>query len=256
MTVRITVTGNQFAVFSDYHPEIPPAARKLNGNWDGGGWVFDNRDRERVLELYRSVYGYDPANSEAVVDIRVTVPADSLLYAECDGLYLAGRMIGRATDRDSGAKQGEGIVFLEGHVTSGGSRKNWTTRIEGPAVFEIRDVYVLAAENIKNMYGWIGCLSYEVIHKEPEKNQCQRIADEIAEKAGFASQERVPVSILLAALTRVEFSEDITVPKDMAGDPLVMDALVDQCYAAVDGGDYSDDADYWERSPSCRYETD
>lgn len=60
------------------------------------------------------------------------------------------------------------------------------------------------------------------------------------------------VRIILAAKTRVEYSEILEVPKDMAASDL--DRLVNQRYRDVDGGLYADDPDYWERSPSCDWE--
>ncbi|GAN46095.1 hypothetical protein ABID82_001607 [Methylobacterium sp. PvP062] len=47
---------------------------------------------------------------------------------------VAGRLIARAFDRDSGAKLGDGIVLLSGNVTSGGSRANWKTIVSATVV--------------------------------------------------------------------------------------------------------------------------
>ena len=52
----------------------------------------------------------------------------------------------RAYGRDSGAKIGEGVVFLEGGASSGGSVKNWYTTIKKGSVFEVRDVPRAKAE--------------------------------------------------------------------------------------------------------------
>lgn len=60
------------------------------------------------------------------------------------------------------------------------------------------------------------------------------------------------VRITLAALTRVEYSEIVEVPVNMTDEEL--DALVDMRYDQVDGGEYTDDSEYWERSDSCGFE--
>lgn len=53
------------------------------------------------------------------------------------------------------------------------------------------------------------------------------------------------ITIHLAALTRVEYSETIEVPDDMTKEAL--DDLVSQRYDDVDGGEYTDDNEYWEQ---------
>jgi hypothetical protein len=53
------------------------------------------------------------------------------------------------------------------------------------------------------------------------------------------------VTIHLAALTRLYYDEEIEVP-DKATDA-DLDKLVSDKYDEVDGGDYSEDLDWWER---------
>lgn len=62
------------------------------------------------------------------------------------------------------------------------------------------------------------------------------------------------VRIVLAALTRVEYMEVLEVPVNMTSEEL--DKLVDQRYSAVDGSAFTDDSEYWERSDSCRWESE
>lgn len=57
------------------------------------------------------------------------------------------------------------------------------------------------------------------------------------------------VRVTLAALTRVEYSEVIEVPADMTEAEL--EALVNQRYDEVDGGEYTSDDHFWEKSDSC-----
>lgn len=53
------------------------------------------------------------------------------------------------------------------------------------------------------------------------------------------------VEIRLAALVRVEHTEVIEVPVNITEEELQQ--LVNERYDKVDGGQYVDDADYWER---------
>jgi hypothetical protein len=59
------------------------------------------------------------------------------------------------------------------------------------------------------------------------------------------------VKIYLAALTRVDYSEEIEVPDNTSDDEL--SDLVSRRYAEVEGGLYSDDGDYWEKG-TCWWE--
>lgn len=59
------------------------------------------------------------------------------------------------------------------------------------------------------------------------------------------------VRIVLAALTRVEFTEVLEVPAGMT--PGELEDLVEQRYQDVDGGEFYADNDYWEKA-SCRWE--
>lgn len=59
------------------------------------------------------------------------------------------------------------------------------------------------------------------------------------------------VRINLAAITRMEYSEEIEVPDDTTDAKL--DDLLEERYDKVDGGEYTDDNDYWEKG-YCRWE--
>lgn len=53
------------------------------------------------------------------------------------------------------------------------------------------------------------------------------------------------ITVHLAALTRVEYSEDIEVPDDITLEEL--DDVVQETWDKIDGGDFSEDPDYWEK---------
>jgi hypothetical protein len=59
------------------------------------------------------------------------------------------------------------------------------------------------------------------------------------------------ITIKLAALMRVEYMEIIEVPIDITDEQL--EQLVDQRYDEVDGGEYTDDPEYWEQG-NCSFE--
>lgn len=67
----------------------------------------------------------------------------------------------------------------------------------------------------------------------------------------YFSGETKSIDIKLAAFTRLEYSESVKVPVEFGEEQL--DEIVDRTYDAVDGGDYWDDPDYWERA-TCGHE--
>ena len=54
------------------------------------------------------------------------------------------------------------------------------------------------------------------------------------------------ITIYLSALTKVEYSEEVEVKDDITEKEL--NQLVWDKYDSVEGGDYEDDREYWERS--------
>lgn len=59
------------------------------------------------------------------------------------------------------------------------------------------------------------------------------------------------VRIILGALTRVEYTTVVRVPKNATQSQL--DALVEQFYQDTDGTEFQDDAEFWDKG-ECRYE--
>jgi DNA repair protein RadC len=59
--VSIVERDGRLAVSSPYHPDFPPRARMLGGEWDAVRrlWLFDAGDGDRVRSLCREVYGTD-----------------------------------------------------------------------------------------------------------------------------------------------------------------------------------------------------
>ena len=147
MPVKIEKTETKLNCYSDYHPNLPYHAKQLGGRWNGQCWTYDVRDEHKVRELYINIYGTD--GEEAVGDLvtlRVTYEKGAGKYHS--GMFVGGRCIGRATGRDSGARLSEGVVTVEGCITSAGSRKNWSTYINSGSVFDIRDMPRKKAEEV------------------------------------------------------------------------------------------------------------
>ena len=137
-TGTITVT-------SPYAADYVSRARALGGRWDrtAGGWVFDEAAEPAVRQALRECYGTDggtDAVPEASVTLYVYVP--EALSAARGPVVLDGPItLARAFGRDSGAKLGDGVAHLAGpKPTSGGSVKNWDTRVPAGGLYAVYQV--------------------------------------------------------------------------------------------------------------------
>jgi hypothetical protein len=130
-------------VEAPYNKRFIQEARKLNGKWTPPVWRFDARDTERVKDACRDAYGDDGETAD-LVTLRLTTREESRTY--CDSFCLHGRPLVRAFGRDSGSRLCDGVILLDGSVSSGGSRKNWATVISAGTVLLVRDFPRQAAE--------------------------------------------------------------------------------------------------------------
>lgn len=137
-TVIIRRVGDKVHVQSPYNTRFVSAAKTRSGKWSNPEWVFDGRDEQWLRDTCLAVYGTDGVTSVETVTLRVTFVEG---YREGHSpVMAAGRVVARATGRDSGAKLGDGVILLKGSFTSGGSVKNWTTVAREGTVVLLRDV--------------------------------------------------------------------------------------------------------------------
>lgn len=114
-----------------YNAKMVEICHKLGGKWDGTAqsWVFSALVEDKVEEL-------DEKYNSALVALEIKVI--ETFYEYESAATIAGFTIARAYGRDSGAKIGDGISFIEGKPGSGGSRKNWATVIKEGTVFRMQ----------------------------------------------------------------------------------------------------------------------
>jgi len=101
---------------------------RLGGKWDPTvkAWIFSGLVATEVDAL-------DEKYNSKMVGVELT--ALTSLYTDREPLTIAGFVIATATGRDSGARVAEGISLIAGKFGSGGSVKNWTTRMsEGTTI--------------------------------------------------------------------------------------------------------------------------
>ena len=106
--------------------------KDLGGSWNGTAWVIDDAFTNVVQPFLDK---YFPKNGLITLKIR----AKEHISVSRGPVTVAGFVVARAFERDSGAKLGTGVALVEGRVGSGGSRVNWTTWIEEGSEIWIKD---------------------------------------------------------------------------------------------------------------------
>lgn len=136
--MKVYKEENRVVVDSPYNTLFLEEAKRLGGRFrpNSKEWTFDVRDEERVKEMLLRVYGTDGIK-EDFCTLRIEWKADESVGK---GPIIAhGRKIASAWGRDSGAKLGDGVILLSGSFHSGGSMKNWETRVREGTVVLVRD---------------------------------------------------------------------------------------------------------------------
>ena len=144
--MKIEIRDDIAFVFTPYNPLFVRKIKSIGGakwDFDKRCWKIPASTVDAAREIMVDVYGEsDLPDDVEKVTVRVTFP-DGI--AECRSpVVVFGRVIASAYGRDSGAKVGDGVVFVKGKPDSGGSAKNWTTVIHDGSIVEIRNVPVTA----------------------------------------------------------------------------------------------------------------
>lgn len=136
--VTIEINGSKLRAITPYNAMFVDLAHRLNAKWNKPAWVFDARDEHRVRKCCMELFGEDGVSVSEKVTLRIEWPGGGC--SSRDGIYILGRVIAMASGRDSGARVGEGIVTLKGGFGSGGSVKNWETRVDYGTIVLVRDM--------------------------------------------------------------------------------------------------------------------
>lgn len=132
--------GKKILVTAPYNPDANARFRELGGKFDRGtkSWTFPNLVKEELAETLMDHYfedGFLPVR-RGVVKIK----ANHSFGCTHTPIRFAGRILGRAKSRDGGARISDGVNVLSGSLTSGGSVKNWETRIAEDSVLAVHDM--------------------------------------------------------------------------------------------------------------------
>lgn len=168
---------DKIKIFTPYNPDFVKRIKKIGGAvWKGDGWVVSESFTDDVRKIMLDVYGYSDVTDNDTVTLRVTVHEE--LRERCGSVFLFGKNLSKAYGRDSGAKPGEDVAYLEGGCTSGGSAKNWCSVVQENSVIKLynvnRNVYEVEIDNLPDG------VSVEIIDNPKEDEDKVKLIVEIA----------------------------------------------------------------------------
>jgi len=130
---EVISTASKEKCFIDalYNEDLVDRCKCLGGIWDEEAqvWAFDGIVKDRVEEL-EAIY------CSEMVSVEITARIEVFEYNA--NIKFLGYPLCYATGRDSGAKLCRGISLIEGKISSGGSHKNWLTKISENSKFRLK----------------------------------------------------------------------------------------------------------------------
>ncbi|KAA6329769.1 hypothetical protein EZS27_021455 [termite gut metagenome] len=167
--IKLEIIGEEVKVTSPFNGNFVKKAKNYQGKWKSEAWWFSVNQIEYVRKAMIEIYGLTGEESYETCTLIVEGFSASEMLSP---VSLFNRTIAAAHGRDDGAKLGEGIILLEGEVTSGGSVKNWKTCVEN-ATFEILDFPIPALElpEVKEAIakGWCKVKKEKNMHSESKE---------------------------------------------------------------------------------------
>ncbi len=139
--VKTIMNGERFEMYTPYSKSFISKIKTIGSakwNPEKRCWTVKEEDQKKAKEILLSVYGEDGETAQTTYYMKFECTEDYNVW--CDSARLCGKIVARATGRDSGAKVGEDVVLEKGTFTSGGSAKNWETQIEKGAIFTLKHV--------------------------------------------------------------------------------------------------------------------
>ena len=138
LAISIEQKDGKAYIRSPYNADFVRRVKLMGGKWDADSrrWVVCSDAVDAVRKIMVEIYG-ESDESPAFETVTLIVEFLRDVSSPSGPYCLGGKPLAIATGRDSGAKPGEGVAFIEGSPKSGGSAKNWYTIIPAGCVVEI-----------------------------------------------------------------------------------------------------------------------
>lgn len=140
--MKIQIENGLAYVHTPYHPNfIEKIKRCSSAKWDAArqAWQVTADLVPVVRKLMIDVFGECDIPAEGKrFDVQLSFHTG--VSATCEGVYFFGKCLARASGRDSGARPGDGVCYIEGGCCSGGSMKYWCSQVKEGSVVMLYDI--------------------------------------------------------------------------------------------------------------------
>lgn len=142
MAIKIDTIDDRAYIEAPYNANFVAAVKQIGGaSWDRGrrAWSIPDVAIDQAREIMRRVYGEDDRPS-AEPKVSVKLIFGNEVSKRHAPVTILGKSIASAWGRDSGARVGDDVVFVEGKPQSGGSVKNWYSVVPEGCVVVLHNV--------------------------------------------------------------------------------------------------------------------
>ena len=141
--IKVTIKDGRASIYTPFNRDFVAAIKTNIGGrkWDSDErcWTVPEEALPQVRQIMMDIYGEtDLPDAGGSVTVKVTFKEE--WYERCNDVIIFKKVIASARGRDSGARSGDDVTFLEGKPTSGGSMKNWKSVVPAGCVVLLRHV--------------------------------------------------------------------------------------------------------------------
>lgn len=223
--IRVEIKNGKANLYTPYNTDFVKAVKAMGGaRWDSTSrcWTISEDMLPQARKIMMDVYGYTDEEQGEKITVKATFAKD--VWEECDSVVILDKTVARAYGRDTGAKPGEDVLFLEGAPTSGGSRANWRSIVPAGSVVTMYKVSKALYEAKKDSLP--EGVTVEVVEegkKEEKKEETAMSAETLAEKVEKAMIgekpeyiEVVKKDIMAAYAQKISAKNEVDEAKAMA----------------------------------------
>ena len=139
--MEIKINGGIADLYTPYNPDFIRRIKGIGGaKWSAGEkcWQIPADAVDAAREIMKDVYGYSDTSENETIKIKVTVNEE--IWESRKPVVLFGKVISMAYGRDSGAKVGEDVSYINGRANSGGSSQHWKSIVESGSILILSNV--------------------------------------------------------------------------------------------------------------------
>lgn len=144
--IEVKIRDDKAMLYTPYNPEFVKRIKKFSdARWNSGEkcWTIDESNLDAARVIMKEIYGY--ADNEINEKVTLKIHVKESVSKKHGDVILFGKILSHATGRDSGARSGSDVAYINGSAYSGGSAKNWESVVS-------EDSKILLHNVNKNLY--------------------------------------------------------------------------------------------------------